>query len=113
MRPRFTRQLRVDPFVGDFACRRARLIVEADGSHHAESVPDRYRTRDFERNGWRVIRFWNNEILGNVEGVVAAIAAAVSARLPGGEQIYFSGSRAGRPRNPRSRGKEEDKKGHP
>lgn len=52
-----------------------------------------------------MIRFWNNEILGNVEGVVAAIAAAVSARLPDGEQIYFSGSRAGRPRNPRSRGK--------
>jgi very-short-patch-repair endonuclease len=113
MRPRVTRQLRVDPFVGDFACRRARLVVEADGSQHAESLSDRYRTRDFERDGWRVIRFWNNDILGNVEGVLTVIAEAVNARLPDGEQVYFSDSRAGRSRNPRSRGKEEDKKRHP
>jgi primosomal protein N' (replication factor Y) len=111
MRPRFTRQLRLDPFVGDFACRRARLIIEADGSQHAESKSDQVRTAQLHRDGWQVIRFWNNEILGNVDGVVAAIVEAVGARLPEGEEVYFIGSRAGRPRNPRSRGREIGKEG--
>jgi primosomal protein N' (replication factor Y) len=106
LRPRFTRQLRLDPFVTDFACRRARLIVEADGSQHAESKADDARTALLEAEGWRVIRFWNSEITDNVDGVVEAIIAAVAARIPVGEEVHFIASRAGRERRPRGREKE-------
>jgi very-short-patch-repair endonuclease len=103
IRPRFTRQLRLGPFVADFACRRARLIVEADGSHHAESPTDEERSAALEAEGWRVIRFWNSDIADNLDGVVEAIVAAVAARVPPGEEVRFVDSRAGRERRPRGR----------
>jgi len=103
VRPRFTRQLRLGPFVADFACRRARLIVEADGSHHAESPTDEGRSDALEAGGWRVIRFWNSDITDNLDGVVEAIVAAVAARIPPDEEIRFIASRAGSERRPRGR----------
>lgn len=103
LRPRFTRQLKLGPYTGDFACRSARLIVEADGSQHADSANDARRTAFLESQGWRVIRFWNNEILTNIDGVVAAIVDAGNDRLPPGKAFAFVASRAGRERNPRSR----------
>ena len=54
VRPRFTRQLRLGPFVADFACRRARLIVEVDGSPHAESSTDAVRSAALERR-WSTV----------------------------------------------------------
>jgi very-short-patch-repair endonuclease len=108
MRPRFTRQLRIKPHVGDFACRRARLVVECDGSQHADGLSDAMRTGRLERQGWKVIRFWNNEILANLEGLIQVIVEEVQARLPEGENVAFISSRAGRIRTPRSR-----KKDHP
>lgn len=101
VRPRFTRQLGFGPFVADFACRRARLIVEADGSHHAESPTDEARSAALEADGWHVIRFWNSDIADNLDGVVEAIAAAVATRIPPGEEARFVDSRAGRERRPR------------
>jgi len=106
VRPRFTRQLRVGPFVADFARRRARLIVEADGSHHAESPTDELRSAALEAEGWRVIRFWNSDITDNLDGVVEAIVEAVTARIPPGEEVRFMDSRAGRERRPRGRRQE-------
>jgi len=103
VRPRFTRQLRLGPFVADFACRRARLIVEVDGSRHADSLTDEARSAALEADGWRVIRFWNSDIMGHRDGVVEAIVAAVAVRLPPGEEVYFNASRAGRERRPRER----------
>ena len=103
IRPRFTRQLRLGPFVADFACRRARLIVEADGSQHAESPTDERRSAALEAEGWRVIRFWNSDIADNLDGVVEAIIAAVGGRIPAGEEVGFVDSRAGRERRSRGR----------
>jgi len=74
---RFRRQHPIPPYVVDFACLEARLVVDADGGQHA--LPDEHELRDEElrRKGWRVLRFWNNDILGNRAGVLQTIAAAL------------------------------------
>jgi len=103
IRPRFTRQLRIHPHIADFACRRAKLLVEVDGSQHADSHRDDLRTAELEAAGWRVIRFWNSEVQSNLEGVVQAVIEAGNARLPVGEAFEFLPSRAGRERKPKAR----------
>ena len=71
---RFNRQVPVGPFICDFVARGAGLVIEIDGGQHAERVAeDETRTRKIEALGFQVIRFWNNDVLGNVEGVVAEI----------------------------------------
>jgi very-short-patch-repair endonuclease len=71
-------------YFADFVCPSARLIIELDGSQHAERTDyDERRTRFFEGEGYRVIRFWNNEVFLNMEGVLTAIHAAVTPPLPG------------------------------
>ncbi len=57
------------PFILDFICFECRLIIEADGGQHADNKYDERRTAWLEQRGWRVIRFWNNDILANIEGV--------------------------------------------
>ena len=111
--PRFTRQLRIDHYIADVACRRARLIVELDGSQHVDSAYDANRTKALEARGWRVIRFWNNEVMTNVEGVVEAILAAATPRLPPDETFATISPRDGRDRKPRSRGKKEEEEPPP
>lgn len=103
IRPRFTRQLKIGPYIADFACRRARVIVELDGSQHVDNAHDAARTANLEANNWRVIRFWNNEVMSNVEGIVEAIIEAASQRLPEGERCEFIAPRTNRERNPRTR----------
>ena len=71
---KFVRQFPIGNSVADFACRSARLIVELDGGQHAERLDqDVERTRSIEDHGYRVIRFWNHDVLGNIEGVLEAI----------------------------------------
>ena len=70
---RFRRQFPIGRFIVDFACTKHRLIVEADGSQHADSEPDRERTAWLEEQGWRVLRFWNNDVLTNTNGVVETV----------------------------------------
>ena len=70
---RFRRQYPIGPFIADFACTRHQLIVEADGAQHADSEADRRRTSWLEGEGWRVLRFWNNDILANTNGVIETI----------------------------------------
>ncbi|WP_294194670.1 DUF559 domain-containing protein [uncultured Sphingomonas sp.] len=78
-RPRFTRQLVVGHYIIDLACRSVRLGVELDGGHHALQVEaDEARSRYLAAQGWRVLRFWNNDVLEHVEGVVEVILAAVA-----------------------------------
>ncbi|MGH6613596.1 endonuclease domain-containing protein [Sphingomonas sp.] len=80
-RPRFTRQLIVSHYIVDIACRSAKVAIELDGSHHAEQVAlDNQRTVYLEAQGWQVLRFWNNDVLANPDGVVGVILAAVVAR---------------------------------
>jgi len=74
---KFRRQHPIGRFVVDFACTRHRLIVEADGGQHAENEADERRTAWLESQGWRVIRFWNPDILRNPEGVVTMILQAL------------------------------------
>jgi very-short-patch-repair endonuclease len=76
----FRRQVPIGPYVADFACMAARLIIEVDGSQHGDAAlkaRDDVRTRWLEREGYRVLRFWNNELSENIKGVLEAIHAAV------------------------------------
>jgi len=79
---KFKRQEQLGDFIVDFVCFRARLIVEADGSQHADNADDLVRTTWLEGKGFRVIRFWNNDILLNPDGVATAILAALPPLLP-------------------------------
>ena len=74
---KFRRQVPVGPFVADFVCFEARLVIEVDGGQHAESLPDKTRDRWFAANKFRVMRFWNNEVLSNLEGVMTVLAHAL------------------------------------
>ena len=76
----FRRQVPIGPYVADFACMAARLIIEVDGSQHGDAVVkvrDDARTQWLEREGYRVIRFWNNDLIENIEGVLETIHAAL------------------------------------
>jgi very-short-patch-repair endonuclease len=78
---RFNRQVAIRPFICDFVARPAKLIIELDGGQHATAaVADASRTQFLESRGYRVIRFWNNEILENIEGVVTRIEQALNNR---------------------------------
>ncbi|WP_040577243.1 DUF559 domain-containing protein [Methylopila sp. M107] len=70
----FRRQVPIGPYVADFACASARLVIELDGGQHAESQADARRDEALRRLGWRVARFWNDEALRNREGVLLRIA---------------------------------------
>jgi very-short-patch-repair endonuclease len=77
---RFRRQHPVGIYVLDFACVQQGLAVELDGGQHADDVVrDARRTAWLEAQGWRVLRFWNNDVMGNVEGVLSVIAQALNA----------------------------------
>ena len=74
---KFVRQFPIGPYVADFACRSLMLVVELDGGQHAENPADVERTRVIADSGFRVIRFWNSEVLSNLEGVLECIAREV------------------------------------
>ena len=69
---KFSRQMPVGPFTCDFMCREAKLVIEVDGGQHG-ALRDAARDRLIEADGFRVLRFWNNEVLGNTEGVLLSI----------------------------------------
>ena len=77
----FRRQVPIRHFIADFACHSAKLIIEVDGSQHNVEV-DAVRTKVLETEGYRLIRFWNNEVLCNPDGVWMAIDAALRERHP-------------------------------
>ena len=70
---RFNRQVPIGPFICDFVARSPRLVIETDGGQHAASAEDAGRTAFLESRGYRVIRFWNNDVLENIDGVVSEI----------------------------------------
>jgi lysyl-tRNA synthetase class 2 len=79
---KFRRQVPIDSFIVDFCCIKARLIVELDGGQHADEKEhyDDLRTRQLKAFGFRVIRFWNSEVLQKTEGVIQEISRMLSAK---------------------------------
>ena len=77
----FRRQVPIRHFIADFASHRAKLIIEVDGGQHATEA-DAPRSAIMEDEGYRVIRFWNNEMLGNPDGVWSVIDRALHYRHP-------------------------------
>jgi very-short-patch-repair endonuclease len=75
----FRRQVRLGRYIVDFASHQARIVIEIDGGQHAENAADAERTTFIEGQGYRVLRFWNNEVLSNTEGVLEVIQAAIGA----------------------------------
>ena len=75
---KFRKQVEIDGYVVDFLCSERRLIIEVDGGQHTPER-DARRTAFLESQGFRIIRFWNNEVLENLEGVLVRIEEALSA----------------------------------
>jgi very-short-patch-repair endonuclease len=70
---KFVRQAPVGPYFADFLCRETKLIVEVDGGQHSGSLHDRRRDAFLRAEGFEIARFWNAEVLGAMDGVLAAI----------------------------------------
>ena len=71
---KFRRQMPIASYVVDFCCEAARLIVELDGGRHSQiSKEDAKRTAVLEAHGYLVLRFWNNDVLRNIDGVVESV----------------------------------------
>jgi very-short-patch-repair endonuclease len=75
---KFKRQVPIGPYVVDFSCLGRRVIVEVDGGQHADSQSDITRDRYLERQGFRVLRFWNNDVLQNTDGVLEMILSTLA-----------------------------------
>ena len=93
----FSRQMPIAGHFADFACRSAKLVVELDGSQHVEMPAEDFeRTRRIEAEGYRVIRFWNNDLTSNMSGVLETILAAALPAESGGPPPTPSRKREGR-----------------
>jgi very-short-patch-repair endonuclease len=93
---KFRRQTPIANFIVDFCCEESRLIIELDGGQHAvREADDAKRTEELEAMGYLVLRFWNNDVLTNIDGVVQSILETLDKQapvpphpnpLPGGER---------------------------
>jgi len=72
---KFRRQVPIGPYIADFVCMEAKLIVELDGSQHAESLRDMARDSNLEERGFRVLRFWNDDVVRDLDNICATIMA--------------------------------------
>jgi len=78
---KFKRQQPIDSYIVDFVCFEKRLIIEIDGGQHT-AEKDKKRTEHLERSGFTILRFWNNDVIENKEGVYFAIEQALNAPSP-------------------------------
>ncbi|UUP15785.1 endonuclease domain-containing protein [Nitratireductor thuwali] len=76
----FRRQYPLDGYILDFVCFSLKLIVEVDGGQHAQSASDARRDAHFRRSGFTVLRFWNDDVVRNLDGVCMEILAAAGKR---------------------------------
>ena len=79
---KFRRQQVIEPYIVDFVCLSERLIIEADGSQHADNKDDVRRDAFLRRQGFRLLRFWNNQVLEEGDGVTTAIFSALFPHPP-------------------------------
>ena len=82
---KFVRQEPIGPYFADFACRERKLVVELDGSQHAESLRDVVRDAYIAAQGYRVLRFWNGDVNTALTSVLDTIYAALEERAPPAE----------------------------
>ncbi|MFC5697614.1 endonuclease domain-containing protein [Pseudomonas sp. GCM10022186] len=80
---KFRRQKPLGPYILDFICQERMLVVEVDGGQHLESASDRARDEWLARRGFRVLRFWNHEVLSQTDAVLEAIWLAAKEAFPG------------------------------
>jgi very-short-patch-repair endonuclease len=78
---KFIRQAPIGPYYADFVCRACKLVVEVDGSQHADSAYDDKRDAVLAGMGYSVLRFWNADVLGSIDDVCETIVAAIEGRL--------------------------------
>ncbi|HYG64755.1 MAG TPA: DUF559 domain-containing protein [Thermoanaerobaculia bacterium] len=81
------RQAPIGPYIVDFACFGRKLVIEVDGGQHCGSAADAVRDEFLRGRGFLVLRFWNHEVLGNIEGVLEVIAAALGGEEDGKEVV--------------------------
>ena len=74
---KFKRQVPIGSYIVDFACLGRKLVIEVDGAQHAESFGDKKRDAWLKGQGFKVLRFWNSDVLKNTEGVLALISEAL------------------------------------
>jgi len=79
---KFVRQQPINGHICNFVCRERSLVVEVDGGQHNESTDDVVRDRWLADEGYRVLRFWNNDVLGNIEGVLSQIQSEIRGESP-------------------------------
>lgn len=80
---RFRRQHPIGHYIADFACIEKALVIELDGGQHQDQMEyDERRTVYLQFQGWKVLRFWNNDVLSNLEGVLASVVDALTATPP-------------------------------
>jgi very-short-patch-repair endonuclease len=83
----FRRQVPIGPYIADFCCHQARLVIEIDGAQHGEDAnigQDETRTQFLQARGYLVLRFWNPDVKRNAEGVVLTVLDVLKRRLPTG-----------------------------
>jgi very-short-patch-repair endonuclease len=83
---KFRRQFPIGDFIADFCCKESRLVVELDGAHHADDAAqgaaDHRRADLLRARGYRLVRFWNDEVLSNLDGVLEQILAEIKKPPP-------------------------------
>src|SRR5215475_4588926 len=83
---KFRRQVPIDRFIADFLCADGKLIVELDGGQHEQDKErDSERTNALEAMGYVVLRFWNNDVMRNIDGVLQTILSTLDQQRPGFE----------------------------
>ena len=78
----FRRQATIGPYFADFASHQLKIVIELDGGQHADNAADEQRTSYLASVGYRVLRFWNNDVIENLSGVLSMIDTAVQADRP-------------------------------
>jgi very-short-patch-repair endonuclease len=90
---KFVRQEPIGAYFADFVCRELHLVIEIDGGQHADSVIDGQRDLMMRKLGYRTIRVWNNEVLGNIEGVLEMLKQELEPQAPHPVPLPASGER--------------------
>jgi very-short-patch-repair endonuclease len=89
---KFRRQVPLGRYIADFVCHEARLVIEVDGGQHDSAAPlETERTAFLQHEGYRVLRFWNNEVLANLDGVYDVIVAALAEAITPTRTLPYRG----------------------